>query len=366
MTMYEYEDKTGWRLHVGEPGVGRLAETNGEIVVTVQGRGIALPPIERTKLAAVLDPEAATLRAQLAEATARAERAEGDLLRYREAYEGKPTDAAMLAMAPPARRDIKPENPASAEQALAREVRVNRAVLAVAVSERDAAEQALATAREDGRREERVAVVMWLRGGEHLLPATAGIFADDIESGEHAAPSPEAALGDDRAEQELAAYAASDADMAALIAEQIAVAAEGSGTAEPSPCRRCSECTDAEHHWMEDFDDGEWEHSPEPRPVWSCKHCDLAVPYESDDPEDDWANYQAAMIGRHTPPHPVEPGGTLYGPEPTPTPPGGQSEVCPECGNGSGFLVAYEGGDPYVEACGTCRGGTPEKGGPST
>jgi hypothetical protein len=52
--------------------------------------------------------------------------------------------------------------------------------------------------------------------------------------------------------------------------------------------------------------------------------------------------------------------------EPTPTPPGGQSEACPECGNGSGFLVAYEGGDPYVEACGTCRGGTPEKGGPST
>jgi hypothetical protein len=54
-----------------------------------------------------------------------------------------------------------------------------------------------ATAREEGRRkgraEERAAVVMWLRGGEHLLPATAGIFADDIESGEHISPSPKAA-----------------------------------------------------------------------------------------------------------------------------------------------------------------------------
>jgi hypothetical protein len=57
--------------------------------------------------------------------------------------------------------------------------------------------EALATAREEGRRkgraEERAAVVMWLRGGEHLLPATAGIFADDIESGEHISPSPKAA-----------------------------------------------------------------------------------------------------------------------------------------------------------------------------
>lgn len=50
-------------------------------------------------------------------------------------------------------------------------------------------------------------------------------------------------------------------------------------------CRRCTECPDLSHHWMPDFDDGPWEHSPEPRPVWGCKHCDFTMVMT--DPEED-------------------------------------------------------------------------------
>lgn len=50
-------------------------------------------------------------------------------------------------------------------------------------------------------------------------------------------------------------------------------------------CRRCSECPDASHHWMPDFDAGEWEHSPEPRPIWACKHCSFTMPMDGYDVE---------------------------------------------------------------------------------
>ena len=40
---------------------------------------------------------------------------------------------------------------------------------------------------------------------------------------------------------------------------------------------------------MEMFDDGEWTYSPEPRPVWGCKHCDFTMPYSGgDDPEGEY------------------------------------------------------------------------------
>ena len=35
----------------------------------------------------------------------------------------------------------------------------------------------------------------------------------------------------------------------------------------PLPCRRCSECPDALHHWLPVCDPGE-------EPCWGCKHCD--------------------------------------------------------------------------------------------
>ncbi len=64
------------------------------------------------------------------------------------------------------------------------------------------------------------------------------------------------------------------------------------GTAQPmcerSPtnkCRRCHLCQGASHHWMPDFDDGDWEHSPEPRPIWACKHCDFTMPMDGSDTE---------------------------------------------------------------------------------
>jgi len=50
-------------------------------------------------------------------------------------------------------------------------------------------------------------------------------------------------------------------------------------------CRRCSECPDASHHWMSGFDAGEWDHSPEPRPIWVCKHCSFSMPMDGYDVE---------------------------------------------------------------------------------
>jgi hypothetical protein len=62
------------------------------------------PPVVRGALDAQekAEQESTSLRVQLAEATARAERAERELLAYREVHEKGPTDAAMLAMANPA------------------------------------------------------------------------------------------------------------------------------------------------------------------------------------------------------------------------------------------------------------------------
>ena len=58
---------------------------------------------------------------------------------------------------------------------------------------------------------------------------------------------------------------------------------------------------------MEDFDDGEWEYSPEPRPVWGCKHCDFTMPYTCDRDEDDpEADYLEMMFAKHEEPHPVD------------------------------------------------------------
>lgn len=61
-------------------------------------------------------------------------------------------------------------------------------------------------------------------------------------------------------------------------------------------CRRCVECPDLSHHWMESFDDGEWEHSPEPRPVWACKHCEYKMPM-SDPLEDPERAYKVRLRG---------------------------------------------------------------------
>ena len=63
-------------------------------------------------------------------------------------------------------------------------------------------------------------------------------------------------------------------------------------------CRRCADCRGQDHHYLEDFDDGEWEYSPEPRPVWACKHCDFVMPYETDDPNEDFATYHGVRRQR--------------------------------------------------------------------
>ncbi len=64
-------------------------------------------------------------------------------------------------------------------------------------------------------------------------------------------------------------------------------------------CRRCSVCPGLSHHWMEDFDDGEWEYSPEPRPVWGCKHCDFTMPYDGE--EDPEATYLGTLAKNEVP-----------------------------------------------------------------
>lgn len=79
------------------------------------------------------------------------------------------------------------------------------------------------------------------------------------------------------------------------------------------PCRRCYDCQDVSHHWIEGFDEEAWEYSPDPRPVWTCKHCEFAMPYcmdgfDSDDPQ---AMYEVMMRAKHTPPHATDPGGCL-------------------------------------------------------
>ena len=58
-----------------------------------------------------------------------------------------------------------------------------------------------------------------------------------------------------------------------------------SGGVNEHSCRRCHQCSGLSHHWMHDFDDGDWEHSPEPRPVWGCKHCEFTMPMDPDDIE---------------------------------------------------------------------------------
>lgn len=62
-------------------------------------------------------------------------------------------------------------------------------------------------------------------------------------------------------------------------------AAPSSAAPPTQPCRRCSECQGVSHHWMQDFDDGPWQYSPEPRPVWACKHCDFTMLMDGDDIE---------------------------------------------------------------------------------
>ncbi len=65
-------------------------------------------------------------------------------------------------------------------------------------------------------------------------------------------------------------------------------------------CRVCFDCRGAHHHWMEDFDeDAEWEHSPEPMPVWACKHCEFTMPYcldgfDSEEPDEMFAYLKLA------------------------------------------------------------------------
>jgi len=86
------------------------------------------------------------------------------------------------------------------------------------------------------------------------------------------------------------------------------------GTSEP-PCRRCTECPDQAHHWMEDSDGEEWEYSPDPRPIWACKHCDFVMPM--DDMEDPDGQYERRLAR------------SIVGSKPaTPT-----SYVCAACGH---------------------------------
>lgn len=68
---------------------------------------------------------------------------------------------------------------------------------------------------------------------------------------------------------------------------------------ETTNCRRCVACAGASHHWMPGFDDGDWEHSPEPRPVWGCKHCDFTMPMDPDDTDGELVEQLYAVhIGR--------------------------------------------------------------------
>lgn len=52
---------------------------------------------------------------------------------------------------------------------------------------------------------------------------------------------------------------------------------------------------------MHDFDDGEWEHSPEPRPIWGCKHCDFTMPMDPDDIEGERVEQLYAKFIRRQP-----------------------------------------------------------------
>jgi len=45
-------------------------------------------------------------------------------------------------------------------------------------------------------------------------------------------------------------------------------------------CRRCTECPVGPHHWIADYDELQG-------PIWTCKHCDFTMPYESEDPDAD-------------------------------------------------------------------------------
>lgn len=57
----------------------------------------------------------------------------------------------------------------------------------------------------------------------------------------------------------------------------------------PIPCRRCSECTGQEHHWLsepdlqddeKDFEEGVNDY------VYQCKHCPATRPYDPDEDDD--------------------------------------------------------------------------------
>jgi len=55
---------------------------------------------------------------------------------------------------------------------------------------------------------------------------------------------------------------------------------------EATGCRRCHECAELSHHWMEGFAEDENGDIVNPdEPQWVCKHCDFTMPWDDRDPE---------------------------------------------------------------------------------
>ncbi len=171
--------------------------------------------------------------------------------------------------------------------------------------------KALTTSREEGRRECAAAVIDLLLHPPGSVGEGSPLWTTTSEG------------------QALAAALASDGEEpTGALAWSGPLDDQGSGTAEPVPASKCSWGAKCQDGWLEPDDGCGFE---------PCPECN-----------------------------------------PEPTPPGGQSDeprhwsdedrahaTCPECIDGRGFVVRHDGEMSYTDACGTCTGGTPEKGGPT-
>jgi hypothetical protein len=52
--------------------------------------------------------------------------------------------------------------------------------------------------------------------------------------------------------------------------------------ADPENCRRCTDCVNEPHHWVEEFAEGDEEEEGDPELVWGCKHCDVQFHRQTD------------------------------------------------------------------------------------